>query len=119
MKRKIFFPVLLAVLLVLGSVSAVLAASALIPWDVIAGGGAPAAGGTVAINDTLGQPVTGASSGGTVALNAGYWYAPDSGATALELLSFAAAVRSPLPWLLLTLVCGLATAVLLRLKYRH
>jgi len=37
--------------------------------------GGPSSGGSVALNDTLGQPVIGPSSSGDVGLNAGYWYA--------------------------------------------
>ncbi len=44
-----------------------------VDWQVTAGGGAPAAGGNVTLNDTLAQPIIGASSGGTVGLSAGYW----------------------------------------------
>ena len=40
---------------------------------VISGEGAPSSGGSVALNDTLGQPVIGPSSGGDVSLQAGYW----------------------------------------------
>jgi hypothetical protein len=45
-----------------------------IGWQVIAGDGAPSSGGNVTINDTLGQPIIGPSSGGNIALGAGYWY---------------------------------------------
>lgn len=56
---------------------------------VIAGGGGPSTGGNVAINDTLGQPIVGPSSLGTVGLGAGYWYgAPVP--TAVEIVSFTA-----------------------------
>ncbi len=44
-----------------------------VDWWVISGGGAPSGGGNVMLNDTLGQPVVGDSSGGSVALHAGYW----------------------------------------------
>ena len=40
---------------------------------VISGGGAPSSGGNVALNDTLGEPIIGPSSGGNVWLGAGYW----------------------------------------------
>ncbi|MCX6032818.1 MAG: hypothetical protein NT169_26475 [Chloroflexi bacterium] len=42
-------------------------------WWVIAAGGAPSSGTGVALNDTLGQPMSGTSSGSGLALNAGYW----------------------------------------------
>ena len=45
-----------------------------IDWWVFGSGGAPSSGGTVEMDDTLGQPVIGPSSGGDVALQAGYWY---------------------------------------------
>jgi len=67
-------------------------AGAAVDWWVVAGGGAPSTGGTVTVNDTLGQPIIGPSSGGTVSLAAGYWY-PGSGPTAVSLLSFAAVPR--------------------------
>ncbi len=44
-----------------------------VDWWVISGGGAPSSGGNVTLNDTLGQPMIGDSSGGSVALHAGYW----------------------------------------------
>ncbi len=44
-----------------------------VDWWVIAGGGAPSMGAGVTLNDTLGQPVIGSSSGGDVGLAAGYW----------------------------------------------
>jgi len=47
-----------------------------INWWVVAGGGEPIQSGNVSINDTLGQPVIGPSSGGNVSLTAGYWYGP-------------------------------------------
>jgi hypothetical protein len=52
--------------------------SSTINWWVIAGGGEPIQSGNVSINDTLGQPVIGPSSGGNVSLTAGYWYGPVS-----------------------------------------
>lgn len=47
--------------------------SAAIAWWVIGGGGAPSSGGNVTLNDSLGQPIIGPSSGGNVWLEAGYW----------------------------------------------
>lgn len=48
-----------------------------IDWWVIAGGGGPSSdAGNVTLNDTLGQPIIGASSDGAdVGLGAGYWVA--------------------------------------------
>jgi hypothetical protein len=63
----------LAFLLV--AVGAALAAtSPNVKWWNISGGGAPATGARITLNDTLGQPITGLSSGGNTALGAGYWY---------------------------------------------
>jgi uncharacterized repeat protein (TIGR01451 family) len=45
-----------------------------VDWWVFASGGAPSSGPAVEMDGTLGQPVTGPSSGGDVALHAGYWY---------------------------------------------
>ena len=48
-----------------------------VDWWVVAGGGASSngSGGDVVLQDTLGQPIVGPSSGdgGQVALSAGYW----------------------------------------------
>jgi hypothetical protein len=45
-----------------------------VDWWVIAGGGGPSSnGGNVSLNDTLGQPVIGSATGGSVALVDGYW----------------------------------------------
>jgi|GEM_PF-2559652 len=44
-----------------------------IGWWVAAGGGGASGGGGVHIDDTLAQPIVGASTGGNVALGAGYW----------------------------------------------
>jgi hypothetical protein len=72
---RLLGPALLAILLLAATV--VLAqGEPLLNWQVIAGGGGPSSdGSSVAINDTLGQPVVGPSSdGGSIALGAGYWY---------------------------------------------
>ncbi len=45
-----------------------------VDWWVLAGGGGHSAGGNVALDATLGQPIAGESAGGNVALGAGYWY---------------------------------------------
>jgi hypothetical protein len=63
---------LLALLVVVGAVSANGGGPA-VDWWVISGGGGPSSGGNVALNDTLGQPVIGPASGGNVTLHAGYW----------------------------------------------
>ena len=72
--------------------SALAADGAAIDWWVLAGGGAPSTGGSVALNDTLGQPIIGPSSGGSVALQAGYW-SGSAGPTAVTLASFTATAR--------------------------
>jgi hypothetical protein len=86
--------ILLAILGILGLAGAALAqgGTPAIDWWVLAGGGAPASGGTIVLNDTLGQPIVGSSSGGDVALGAGYWYG-SSNPTAVELAWFAATAR--------------------------
>ena len=72
------------ILILLGLIGALLIAAAVyaqgsvtnVDWWVIAGGGAPSSGGDdVILNDTLGQPIVGPSSGteGQVTLSAGYW----------------------------------------------
>ena len=63
---------LLGMLVIVGAVSANGSGPA-VDWWVISGGGAPSSGTGVTLNDTLGQPITGDSSGGSAALNAGYW----------------------------------------------
>jgi hypothetical protein len=66
---------------------------AAIDWWVVAGGGEPSSGGDVALNDTLGQPIVGPSSGdGGLALGAGYWYGWPI-PTAVELAWFTATPR--------------------------
>ncbi|MBM4461677.1 MAG: hypothetical protein FJ011_28625 [Chloroflexi bacterium] len=62
---------LLVLLVAVGAVSA--QGGPAVDWWVISGGGAPASGAGVTLNDTLGQPVIGPSAGGSVALHAGYW----------------------------------------------
>ena len=44
-----------------------------VDWWVVAAGGGPPAGGSIASDGTFGQPITGASGGGSAAVNAGYW----------------------------------------------
>lgn len=75
MKRSHSFIFLIGLLVFLSLARIVLAASGpAIGWNVISGGGAPASGGAVTLNATLGQPVVGSSTGGDVSLGAGYWY---------------------------------------------
>jgi len=64
----------LAVVGVLLGAGGVLAQSGpAVEWWLIAGGGGPASGTGMALNDTLGQPIIGPASGVTVDLSAGYW----------------------------------------------
>jgi len=44
-----------------------------VDWWVFGSGGGPSSGGEISLNDTIGQPVIGSSSGGDVNLQAGYW----------------------------------------------
>jgi hypothetical protein len=50
-----------------------------VDWEVLSGGGAPAAAGGVTLNGTLGQTAIGLSSAGTRVLGAGFWYAAGKG----------------------------------------
>lgn len=91
-KRTVLF--LIGVLAILGPAAgaALAQGSAAIEWWVLGSGGGPSSGSTVAINDTLGQPIVGLSSGGGAALGAGYWY-DASVPTAVELAWFTATAR--------------------------
>lgn len=99
----------LAMLLSVGGV-ALGASGPAIDWRVIAGGGAPASGGNVTINDSIGQPLIGSSSAGNVGLGSGYWTGFDSDPTAVTLLAFAAraSTRAALVWIItgLALTCA-------------
>ncbi len=46
-----------------------------VDWWIVAAGGGPASAGSVSTDGTFGQPITGASGGGSVAVavSAGYW----------------------------------------------
>lgn len=72
-RRMIAGVLALAVLLAMGGM-ALAAGGEAIGWWVISGSGGPASGGNVTVNTTLGQPVAGTSSGGSIGLEAGYWY---------------------------------------------
>jgi hypothetical protein len=84
-----FLLILLVVLgLLLAGVGAARAAqtgSAGIGWWTLSAGGGPSSGGTVALNATLGQPMPGTFSGGTVQLKAGYWAGVGAGQTVIYL----------------------------------
>ena len=60
--------------LILGGVVVLAQGSSAVEWWVVSSGGGPSTSAGVALNDTLGQPIIGASSGGNVTLGAGYWY---------------------------------------------
>jgi hypothetical protein len=45
-----------------------------VDWSVLSGGGAPASGGSVTLNGTLGQTAIGSSSGAGATVGAGFWY---------------------------------------------
>ena len=76
MKRKWIFTGISAILLLTLAAASLALANGSGPefaWWVFSGGGSPSSAGTVSMNDTLGQPVTGASSSGNVTLESGYW----------------------------------------------
>ena len=76
MNRRLFISLSAALLVALTLTGIALAISGpAIDWQVFSGGGAPATGGNVTLNDTLGQPIIGDSSeGGNIAIGAGYGY---------------------------------------------
>lgn len=78
--RRVLLPALalLLVLLLAGQALAEPLAAA-VNWWVIAAGGGPASGGNVTVDSTFGQPVTGRSGGGDIALSAGYRQAAATG----------------------------------------
>ena len=62
------------IILVVGVAVAARSASFTINWQVLSGGGAPAAStGNVSLNGSLGQTAIGSSSSASYSLNAGYW----------------------------------------------
>ena len=65
-----------ALLVALALVTGALAqgAQSLARWVIAGAGGESTATGEVAVNSTLGEPIIGPSSGGSVSLGAGYWY---------------------------------------------
>ncbi len=79
----------LLLILVTGVAGAGSSASYAINWQVLSGGGAPASGGNVSLNATLGQTAIGPSSGGNINLGAGYWHGREK-PTAISLVSFTA-----------------------------
>lgn len=78
MRRATLFWALVLLLLT----GVVLADTTQIPsvdWSVLSGGGAPAAGGSVTLNGTLGQTAIGPSSASNRILGAGFWYGAGEG----------------------------------------
>lgn len=78
-KRLIVATITLGILLAFILVTTTLAgynAPHLIPWQVLSGGGAPAAfeSISVSINSSLGQSIIGPSSNGDLEINSGFWY---------------------------------------------
>ncbi|MCP4541679.1 MAG: DUF11 domain-containing protein [Chloroflexi bacterium] len=77
-KPRLFIILLVMALIILALSTGMALAQSIVDWWVIAGGGGPSSGGNVTLNATLGQPIVGPSSNGSVALSAGYWYGPGS-----------------------------------------
>jgi hypothetical protein len=75
-RKRIALAGLVALLLFLlaGAAWAGSSANYAVDWSVLSGGGAPASGGAVALNGTLGQTSIGPSTSAQVDLSAGYWY---------------------------------------------
>ena len=76
----ILLAILLAGLAVAGAVWAGSSDGTTLDWSVLSGGGAPASGGAVTLNGTLGQTAIGASTGTGATLGAGFWYGLGEGA---------------------------------------
>ena len=74
MRKRYWIASIVVLLLVLMSAINVLATDGTVmDWWVVASGGGPSSSGSVTMNSTLGQPLVGQSSGGSVSLSAGYW----------------------------------------------
>lgn len=77
LKKTRVVAVVLAVLLIImmvGVAGAGSSANYAIDWQVLTGGGAPASGGNVTLNGSLGQTAIGPASGGNVNVGSGYWF---------------------------------------------
>jgi hypothetical protein len=78
MKNQRLIVLVLLALLLLAMVTTAAAkepsASAIL-WRVFSGGGAPASGGNVTLNGSLGQTAIGSAATGRNRLGSGYWYA--------------------------------------------
>jgi hypothetical protein len=75
-RMAVLGPVFLLIFLLAGVVWAGSSAHYAVDWQVMSGGGAPAASGSgdVTLNGSVGQTAIGPSSGGDYNLAAGYWY---------------------------------------------
>jgi hypothetical protein len=98
MKRKLIIGLLLILTAVVALVPsrdvpvALASGEAITKW-VIAGGGGSSSSGNITLQDTMGQPIIGPSSGTSTGLYAGYWYALHD-PTAVMLASLAVAPQS-------------------------
>lgn len=66
--------ILLLGVLLWGAVGAWAAVQASMDWSVISSGGGRHSGGSIVIEETVGQPAVGQAGAGNVTLEAGYWY---------------------------------------------
>jgi hypothetical protein len=74
MNKRMVLPLIVVLgLLALAAGIALAQGTPTINWWLLDGGGAPSGGGNVAVNDSLGQPIIGPSSGGGTWLGAGFW----------------------------------------------
>lgn len=78
-RRAVLGPVFLLIFLLAGVVWAGSSAHYAVDWQVMSGGGAPAASGSgeVTLNGSVGQTAIGPSVGGDYKLGAGYWYSAE------------------------------------------
>ncbi|NPA91316.1 MAG: hypothetical protein GXO55_07715 [Chloroflexi bacterium] len=68
--------ILALLLLILASIVSMASSDLRVPWYVMGGGGGESANGRYALEGTIGQSVSGMSSGGHYQLCAGYWCSP-------------------------------------------
>lgn len=105
--RSISLAVLAALMLAVGAALA----QSTVDWWVIASGGGISSGGSAVVNMTFGQPFTGPSNAGSVALGAGYWGGIETNhPTVVALRHIAAHVDSP-PWGPVLFFIGLGTLI--------
>jgi hypothetical protein len=76
---------LLLTILLAGAVWAGSSDGTAVDWSVLSGGGAPAAGGAVTLNGTLGQTAIGPGASTHADLGAGFWYGLGEGGYRLYL----------------------------------